>query len=120
MSGDLQRDKAFNKMAKLMEKSNGKHERPETLMQQIKRIYGDRWKQELEEIFIEESHATYKADKLKAIAVAKQKYEMNVPRWDRTDELCVKFMHRELDNWRDSYKRINHIKLAPIEDEVED
>jgi len=109
MSGDLARDKAFNKMAKIMAKSDGKHDRPETILQQVKKIHGDRWRIELDEMFIEESHDSYKEEKAKAIKDATHLYEMKVPVWERSDAGKLKFMRRELDKWRTEFKKAHQI-----------
>lgn len=103
MSGDLQRDKAFNKMAKLLERSRGNHDKPETIVEQLKRVYGEEWRNELEEMSLESSHPTYRADKEKATRDIERDYELTVPRWDRTNENRSRWMRKGLNKWREAY-----------------
>ena len=82
---------------------SGNHERPESIVDQLKRVYGDEWKNELQEMALETSHPTYKADKEKAYRDIERDYELAVPRWDRTDENRARWMRRELNKWREAY-----------------
>jgi hypothetical protein len=103
MSGDLQRDKAFNKMAKLLEKSRGNSEKPETLLEQMKRVWGAEWQNELREMQLEDTHPTYRADKADALRQISRDYELAVPRWDRTDETRARWIRSRLLKWREDF-----------------
>jgi hypothetical protein len=103
MSGDLQRDKAFNKMAKLLEKSRGNSEKPETLLEQMKRVWGESWQHELDEMRLERAHPTFQADKAAAVSSISRDYDLAIPRWDRSPEHRARWMRSRLYQWREDY-----------------
>jgi hypothetical protein len=84
-SGESSRDKAGNKMDKIMARSRSVVQTNESIEDQVKRTHPDTWRSVMVEMEREFYHPEYAAGKKVAEVDAKNEYENTTPRYERSD-----------------------------------
>lgn len=98
-SGESSRDKAGNKMDKIMARSRGTAQTNETIEDQVKRLHPDNWRGVLVEMEREFLHPEYGVGKVAAEAAARREYNETVPRYERTDTGLRAHIGKRVREW---------------------